>query len=155
MRLKKHPEGGYYRETYRSRDILPKSVLPKRFKRERPASTCIYFLLEGKDISALHRLRSDEIWHHYAGGSIVLHVFAPNGRHSKFRLGPAPQKGDAPQVLIKTGLWFGAELTHRRSYALLGCTVAPGFHCSDFELGDRKKLLKLFPSHKALIEKLT
>jgi predicted cupin superfamily sugar epimerase len=152
--LEPHPEGGYFRQTYRSQDVIAAAALPARFGGPRPASTAIYFLLKGSQHSALHRLRADEVWHHYAGASLTLHQIHPDGRLVAARLG-RPAGGDAvPQLVVPAGCWFGATVDDTRSYALVGCTVAPGFSFEDFELGDPDSLVALFPRHERLIRRL-
>jgi uncharacterized protein len=152
--LAAHPEGGYYRETYRSSLSIGEAALPTEFGGPRIASTAIYFLLSGTDFSALHRLRSDEIWHFYAGGPLIVHV-VDRGKRSDLRLGNDPDHGQALQAVVKAGCWFGSRLEQPNSYALVGCTVAPGFDFDDFELGKRSDLIRLYPQHKELIEQLT
>ena len=153
--LVRHPEGGYFRETYRSSDTIAAAGLPPRFNGSRAAGTAIYFLLRGSDQSALHRLRADEVWHHYAGSSLTLHQIHPDGRLIQVRLGRPGGGGGVPQVVVPSGCWFGATVDDPRSYALVGCTVAPGFCMEDFELGDRTALVEQFPQHDALIVRLT
>ena len=147
--LSKHPEGGYYRETYRcNMKILYKN-------RYRSISSGIYFLLDGSEFSAFHRLRSDEMWHFYAGGSLTLHVISRHRRYSLIKLGNDLEDGDVFHTVIRYGSWFGATVDDRLSYSLLGCTVSPGFDFQDFELGQRKKLIEMYPEYRSIIEKLT
>lgn len=153
--LRPHPEGGFYSETYRSPEMIPAEGLPSRYGAARSFSTAIYFLLKGDQISALHRLRSDEMWHFHAGGALVVHIIEADGAHRAIRVGPEPEDGDRFQALAPAGCWFGAELADAGGFALVGCTVAPGFSFDDFELGDRDHLLRLYPRHQALIERLT
>jgi len=153
LQLKKHPEGGYYREVYRAAEMFYFDAPPKALKRN--ASTSIYFLLEGKQVSKFHRLKSDEQWHFYDGSSIKLYVIDEKGKLSEYLLGGNLAKGEAFQLVIKKNNWFAAELINKRGYALIGCTVAPGFDFNDFELADRKTMLEMFPNHSGLIEKLT
>jgi len=115
----------------------------------------IYFLLEGENFSAFHRLRSDEIWHFYAGGTIAVHVIDPDGSYSKIQLGSDPQAGEVFQAVVKAGSWFASKVRDPKSFALAGCTVAPGFDFADFELGKRSELVKLYPQHRDLIEQFT
>ena len=148
-----HPEGGFYRETYRDTLTLP--GLPERFAGSRSASTAIYYLLERGDMSALHRIASDEVWHHYAGGALTVHVLHPSGRHEVLRLGLDLAAGERPQAVVPAGAWFGARLEGDHDFALVGCTVAPGFDFRDFELGTREALLADFPDQAALVRELT
>jgi hypothetical protein len=152
--LQPHPEGGFFRETYRSADAIDAGCLPARFPGTRPCSTAIYFLLRGDQRSALHRLRADEMWHFYAGGALTLHVIDRNGRLSVPVLGPDIERGESFQVVVKAGCWFGATVNDAASYTLAGCTVSPGFGLEDFELGDREALVRLYPDHAALIVRL-
>jgi predicted cupin superfamily sugar epimerase len=153
--LEQHPEGGYYRQTYRADLILPQEALPTQFTGSRPASTAIYFLLGGEDFSALHRLRSDELWHFYVGGSLIVHVLEENGQHSEIQLGSDPEAGEVLQAVVKAGRWFASRLKDSRSFALVGCTVAPGFDFGDFELAKREDLLERYPQHRQLIQSST
>jgi hypothetical protein len=155
LRMVKHPEGGYYRETFRSADEIQVAGLPARYGASRSASTAIYFLLEGNEISALHRIQSDEVWHFYAGSALTLHVIAPGGHARTCVLGPDVDRGDAFQAVVPARHWFGATVNDTSSFALVGCTVAPGFCFEDIELGDRGALVAKYPQHRALIERLT
>src|SRR5579862_7268421 len=101
-----HPEGGYYRETYRSSLSIARQALPAQFTGPRLVSTAIYFLLEGKNFSAFHRLRSDELWHFYAGGPLVVHVIDEHGRYSEILLGSDPEAGQTFQAVVRAGCWF-------------------------------------------------
>jgi predicted cupin superfamily sugar epimerase len=155
LALRPHPEGGFYRETYRSdRRVLIENQ-PGDTKRARAASTTIYFLLNGDDFSAFHRLRSDETWHFYVGGTLVVHVIDHVGQTLEMVLGPDPDKNESFQAVVRAGCWFGSRPKEPKSFALLGCTVAPGFEFEDFELGKRGDLLTQFPQHRELITMLT
>jgi predicted cupin superfamily sugar epimerase len=149
LALKPHPEGGYYRETYRaSHPVTGAGGLT------RAASTAIYVLLEPGDFSALHRVKSDEVWHHYVGSPLELHLLRPDGDHKTIRLGADILTGQEPQVVVPAGVWQGA-VAAGPGFALCGCTVAPGFDFADFEMPGRDALLRLFPGQRALIESLT
>ncbi len=152
--LAPHLEGGWYRQTYRSSLLLEKRLLPG-YSGDRVASTTIYFLLAGDEFSSLHRLRSDEGWHFYAGSPLVVHMLTPEGEYHEHLLGSDPEKGQHFQAMVPGGCWFGASLVHPGSFALLGCTVAPGFDYSDFEIASRAALLREFPQHSAIITRLT
>ena len=155
LNLAPHPEGGWYRETYRAAESIPRAGLPGRFAGARPMATAIYFLLSADSFSALHRIRSDELWHFYAGGALTLHLIEPEGAYRSLRLGPDLAAGESFQGTVPAGCWFGAEVTAPGGFALVGCTVAPGFDFADFELGERAELLRRYPAHRALIERLT
>lgn len=129
-----HPEGGFYRETYRSE-----------------FSTAIFYLLTRGNKSKLHRIKSDEIWHFYGGDSItIVELLTENESYKETRLSK-----ENVQYTVPANIWFGAYLSEDSFYALTGCTVAPAFHFKDFELADRETLLKQFPLASSIIEKLT
>jgi uncharacterized protein len=153
--LTPHPEGGYFRQTYCADLIIARAALPPNFTGPRPASTAIYFLLDGENFSAFHRIRSDELWHFYAGDFLEIHVIDPDGGYSRIFLGSNPDNGENFQAVVKAGCWFASRVQDPHSFALVGCTVAPGFDFGDFELASRSHLSRLFPQHKSLIEKLT
>ena len=148
-------EGGYYKVTYRSDDILSEEKLPKRYETERALSNAIYYLLEPGTFSALHRLESDEIWHFYAGDAVELSLIHSDGRSETIRLGSDVLAGENPQFPVRRGTWMGAKLVDGGKYALLGTTMAPGYEDADFEIGDRAAFLEKFPDHGALIRSLT
>ncbi|RKY95152.1 MAG: hypothetical protein DRQ13_07450 [Ignavibacteriae bacterium] len=154
LQLKLHPEGGYYKEIYRAGEIILPEHLPKRYKSSRNFSTSIYFLLEGNQVSNFHRLKSDEQWHFYDGSSIVLYVIDEAGNLNKILLGRSIEKGESLQTVIKYNSWFAAELSNKTSFALISCTVTPGFDFNDFELGNRDELIKTFPHFGELFYKL-
>ncbi len=155
LQLQRHPEGGWYRETYRSPERIPADALPDRFGGARSFATAIYFLLEGGDFSAMHRIRSDELWFFHAGSPLVITAIAPDGTLSRQTIGCDPAGSAFPQALVPAGSWFGARLLDPASYALVSCTVAPGFDFADFELAHRYDLLALYPHHDAVIAELT
>ena len=155
LNLQIHPEGGYYRETYRSSEVISVNNLPDRYTGSRSYYTSIYFLLTGKDISAFHRIKSDEIWHFYFGSSITLYRIDPDGMLFKTKIGNDLDNGELFQTYVKAGHWFGAKVNDPSSFTLVGCTVAPGFDFADFELGNRKELIKAYPRHREIIELLT
>lgn len=153
--LESHPEGGYFRQTYRSELMIPPQALPSTFGGPRAVSTAIYFLLEGNNFSAFHRLRSDEMWHFYAGSPLLVHVIDPAGHYSAILLGNDPEAGQAFQAVVRAGCWFASHVADWKNWALVGCTVAPGFEFEDFEMGKRNELMAAYPQHRALIERLT
>jgi hypothetical protein len=155
LKLQKHPEGGYFKEIYRSSGIISKKNLPHRYGGSRNFSTAIYFLLNNSEVSKLHRLKSDEIWHFYDGSPLMIYIINKKGVLVQVKLGKDIEKGEKLQVVINAGGWFGAKVVRKSSYSLIGCTVAPGFDFNDFELGHRTNLIKSFPRHKLLINQLT
>lgn len=155
LKMQEHPEGGWYKETYRSSEIICRKHLPLRFNGDRSISTAIYFLLESNNFSAFHRIKQDEIWHFYCGSVITLHVIDPKGNYDKFDLGIDPIKKQQPQLTIDAGCFFAAEIEQLNNFALVGCTTAPGFDFADFEMPDRATLLQKYPQHKLIIMKLT
>ena len=155
LQLSPHPEGGYFREIYRSDETLLNNNLPSRYSSSKAFSTSIYFLLEGSQVSKFHKLKSDEQWHFYDGTAIILYTIDDEGEFGSKLVGSKVEDGESFQVNIKRGTWFGAEVIDKTSFALAGCTVAPGFDFSDFELAKRDNLLKDCPMHKEIIIKLT
>ncbi len=154
LKLEKHPEGGWYREIYRSSENILSAGLPARFEGERSFCTSIYFLLSGDEFSALHRIKQDELWHFYAGDGLSVHVIDRAGLYREKKLGQNLEKGDSFQHVVRAGDWFGASVSSGAS-ALVGCTVAPGFDFADFEMPGRDHLLALYPQHSDIIKRLT
>ena len=155
LNLGKHPEGGYFREVYRSLEEIPAKALPARFEGARSFSTSIYFLLPGDEISVFHKIRSDEIWHFYKGAFIRIHIIDSKGNYSTLVLGDDPFNSSSFQQVVPQGSWFAAESLDPLSFSLAGCTVAPGFDFKDFEMAERETLMELFPQHGAIIEHFT
>lgn len=153
--LQPHPEGGYFKETYRSPDLISTKGLPDRFPGARTASTGIYFLLENGNFSAFHKIKSDEMWHFYEGDMIEIFTIKPNGVLEKIKLGRNIENGETFQALIPAECWFASRVNKKGSYGLVGCTVAPGFDFMDFELANRQELAGEFPEHAEIISELT
>ena len=149
-----HPEGGYYKEVYRSGEIIPVTVLPARFKGDRVFATGIYFLLLQNNFSAFHRILSDEGWHFYAGGSLLVHVIHPDGVYEIIRLGNDFSRGEVFQAMVPAGSWFASECAPGVDFSFVGCTVSPGFDFADFELAFEAELTKQYPQHTAVITRL-
>jgi uncharacterized protein len=150
LELEPHPEGGFFRETFRA---------PLRIDgasgRARLASTAIYFLLPPGEFSAFHEVRdADEIWHHYLGEAVEIHTIAPDGAYAMRVLGADLAVGQEPQVVVGAGT-LQAAAPRGRSYALCGCTVAPGFDFADFVMPSRSELVRRFPAHADVIRRLT
>lgn len=153
LNLIPHPEGGYYKEIYRADEIIPKGIIDD-FSGNRNLSTSIYYMLVTNDVSHLHKIKSDEIWHFYEGSAIIIHLIKSNGNYEKFVLGNNPPTENFQVIIPKNNL-FAAELKDKSSYALVGCTVAPGFHFDDFTLAERNRLIEDYPKLKKLILKFT
>jgi hypothetical protein len=157
LTLEPHPEGGFFRETYRSPLVIQQSALPAGFRGSRNASTAIYFLLAGADFSALHRLAADEVWHFYNGSTLLVHSIDSCGNYTVIKLGQNAEADEQFQCVVPGGHWFASCLEEPEpdTYALVGCTVAPGFHFADFTLARRADLLARYPQHRDVIHKLT
>lgn len=155
LELQPHPEGGFYRETYRDKGIIPHQALPQRFKGSRSYSTAIYFLLPKGTFSALHRISADEVWHFYLGGPMTVAQISPSGDVEKIILGSDIEMGQRLQYVVPAGYWFGAYPNDGTEYSLVGCTVAPGFDFADFEMAERSQLLQNFPQAKDVVMQLT
>jgi len=153
LQLKKHPEGGYYREIYRAGEMI--TIEAPKEKLRRNYSTSIYFLLEGREVSKFHRLKFDELWHFYDGSSVKIYQIDDEGNLSETIIGSNIGEGENFQAVIRKNRWFAAEVINKKSFALVGCTVAPGFDFSDFELAARSELIKLFPEHLLVINRFT
>jgi len=163
--LQPHPEGGYFRETYRAGETIAGAALPRRFGGERSISTAIHFLLEAGQRSRLHRIKADEVWHFYTGDPLIVVEIDGTGRLKTTQLGGDFASGAVYQHVVPAGAWFGATLAEggrfaptgiaQAGFALVGCTVAPGFDFADFELADRAALLAEYPAHQDWIHRLT
>lgn len=146
LNLLPHPEGGYYREVYRSGDTIGHP----EHSRERNLATSIYFLLEGENISHFHELSSDELWYYHDGKGANIHVF-DKGQYQSYELSKDP-KGQL-QVLLPAHSEFAAEVIGQDGYVLMGCVVTPGFDFEDFRLLKKKEMLEKYPGHSELIER--
>lgn len=149
LQLLPHPEGGYFKEVFRSgTEVMrpPPSLLPKK------ACTSIYYLLEGTDFSGFHRIASDEIWYFHKGAPLHIHVIDEAGEHLTLELSDEPTGNLS--IVIKAGLWFAAEIPSASGFTLASCAVAPGFEFSEFEMGGREQLTALYPQHGGIFVKL-
>jgi predicted cupin superfamily sugar epimerase len=155
LNLTPPPEGGYYRESYRSGKTIPNNALPRRYKGDRAYSTAIYYLLTPDTFSSLHRLGTDEVYHFYLGDPVEMLQLLPEGRGKVIRLGDEIKNGMHLQVAVPRGTWQGSRLIPDGKCALLGTTVAPGFEFADFEIGRRNELLLSHPRFRDLIVALT
>lgn len=150
-------EGGYFSQTYCSDENLPASALPARYRGARPIGTAIYYLLtvEPDCFSAMHKLRTDEIYHFYLGDPVEMLLLHPGGKGERVTLGPDVPGGQRVQFVAPRDVWQGSRVMDGGSFALLGATMAPGFAPEDFEAGKRDVLTRDFPKHAELIRKLT
>ena len=148
-------EGGYFRETYRSTESLPSDSLPERYVSTRSFSTAIYYLLTPETFSAMHRLKSDEIFHFYMGDPVEMLQLLPDGTGTIITIGQDIMAGMQPQVLVPMQVWQGARLKPGGKFALLGTTVSPGFDYCDYETGYRDLLVAGYPQFQDLIISLT
>lgn len=153
-RLQPHPEGGYYTRTYCSNEQIAAAHLPERFNGDRFISTAIYFLLEGNQFSAFHRIKSDELWHFYAGDGLHIYVIHEDERGEILKLGNDLENGFLFQQVVKAGCWFASKPVHENGFAFVGCTVAPGFDFEDFEMGEKNVLMQQYPQHREWIKNL-
>lgn len=154
LSLLPHPEGGYFKETYRANDMLPVGVFGDRFSGPRNACTGIYYLLEAGDFSAFHRIRSDEMWHFYAGGALELHMLDQRG-HRMVRIGRDVLNGEVLQFVVPAGTWFAATPAPASAFSLLGCTVSPGFDFADFEMAGASDLTQRYPAHADIVTRFS
>ena len=152
--LQPHPEGGFYRETYRCDEKIAAAGLPTRYGSDRNLSTAIYYLMTPDSYSALHRVQSDEVFHFYAGDPVTMLQLHGDGRGESIILGQDILAGQQLQVVVPSGAWQGMTLNDGGAFALLGATVSPGFDFADFEGGAGDVLTRQYPSFAAWIERL-
>lgn len=153
LELLPHPEGGFYKETYRAMES--NSFVMNGQKKNRNLSTAIYFLMECGNFSAFHRIQSDELWHFYTGDPLEIVIIEPSGKLEKILMGSNPENGECLQAVVPANVWFGSRPLQGSTYSLVACTVSPGFDFQDFELAQKENLLHQFPKHKQIIEELT
>ena len=152
LNLQPHPkEGGHFRETYRSPHQVAAANLPPGYAGARSIATAIYYLLTPDTFSALHRLPGDEIFHHYLGDAVEMLLLHPDGRGQTIHLGKDLSAGQSPQVVVPANVWQGSRLLAGGQFALLGCTMSPGFDYADYQHGDRDELLAQYPSESRRI----
>ncbi len=154
FKLQRHPEGGWYHQTYKSNELIPAAGLPERFKGDRSFSTAIYFLLEQGNFSAFHKIKSDECWHFYAGDPLHVYMIGQSGELTTITLGSDFENGQLFQYVVPANCWFASRPAINSKYSFVGCTVAPGFEFEDFDLADCDELSLLYPQHATLIKEL-
>ena len=142
-----HPEGGFYKETYRSSELCLNGT--------RNLKTVIYFLLRSEDISHFHRIKSDEMWYYHSGSPLIVHSIDDQGIYKEQKVGINFSEGEIPQYLVPKNTIFGSTVLEKDSYSLVSCSVSPGFDFEDFELFKQSDLLEQFPLHHKIISKLT
>ena len=147
LEMKPHPEGGFYKETYRSEELCLNGT--------RNLKTVIYFLLRSEDVSHFHRIKSDEMWYYHAGSPLIVHSIDDQGIYKEQKVGINFSEGEIPQYLVPKNTIFGSTVLEKDSYSLVSCSVSPGFDFEDFELFKQADLLEQFPLHHKIISKLT
>ncbi len=146
-RLQPHPEGGWYKETYKSNESISKHALPVRFNEDRQFSTAIFFLLEKGNFSAFHKIKSDECWHFYAGGRLLIYIIDEAGKLNTIKLGPNILNDEVCQFVVPANSWFASIPDADTEFSFVGCTVSPGFDFNDLELANGTLLSKEYPQH--------
>lgn len=154
LEMNKHPEGGYYKEMYRSNDQIPRASLPQRFNGDRNFATAIYYLLSGNDKSHLHKIDADEMWLFLAGSPMLVHYINTDNELVTMRIGK-PEQGGSFFGVVPHGAWFCAEPEDKTGFSLVSCVVAPGFDFKGFILGTGDELLAEYPQHREFILKFT
>jgi hypothetical protein len=149
LHLLPHPEGGYYRETYRAEEVIT-----NRNGQPRSVCTSIYYLLENNDKSHFHRIQSDELWYFHQGQALEI-LYIDQGQLHIVLIGNDLESGAVPSFRVPAGLWFSARVKDRKGFGLVSCTVAPGFDFADFELAKKTELISEFPHLKDVIEEFT
>jgi len=160
LRLDPHPrEGGWFRQTWRAEETIPAQALPARYEHGRDAGraagTAIYYLLEPDSFSEMHKLASDEVFHFYLGDAVEMLQLWPDGTGRRVVLGPGVAGGEILQTVVPQGVWQGSRLVEGGRFALLGCTVSPGFEYADYESGGRTALVRGWPKWVEMIGRLT
>jgi predicted cupin superfamily sugar epimerase len=148
LNLQPHPEGGYFKEVFRSAMDVERVAKPGI----KQACTSIYYLLEGDDYSGFHRIRSDEVWYFHKGESLHIHAIDENGTYTLHRLSDMPEGNLS--VVIPAGQWFAAEMPSKSGFVLVSCAVAPAFDFNEFEMAKKQVLLAQYPQHAGVIERL-
>lgn len=148
LELQPHPEGGYYKEVFRSQQ----NIIREGAAVIKQACTSIYYLLENTDFSGFHRIASEEIWYFHKGEPLLIHVIDEKGRLTTHELSDEPTGSFS--VAVSAGLWFAAEIQSAKGFTLVSCAVAPGFEFNEFEMGTLAGLIELYPQHASILMKL-
>jgi len=154
LNLLAHPEGGYYRRTYQSKEQISDQELSVEFNGPRFLYTSIYFLLQSKDVSHFHRLKSDECWYFHAGSPLTIHVIHEDGTYEEVKLGTNLENNETLQYVVPKNSIFGSSVLEPDTFSLVGCMVSPGFDFQDFELFTQQELLTQYPEHHEVIKKI-
>ncbi|MEO6454977.1 MAG: cupin domain-containing protein [Ginsengibacter sp.] len=152
--LQPHPEGGWYKESYKSTAHISQNALPDNFNGARVFSTAIYFLLGQGNFSAFHRIKADECWHFYAGDPLLVYMIQQGGILDIIHLGNDIDKGQLFQYVVPANTWFASRPAPNSLFCFVGCTVAPGFEFADLELADAAELSLVYPEHEMIIKEL-
>ncbi|BAU53881.1 cupin domain-containing protein [Mucilaginibacter gotjawali] len=148
LNLQPHPEGGFYKEVFRSEmEVNRVSSTEKK-----QAITSIYYLLEGSDFSGFHRIASDELWYFHKGSPLLIHAIDLKGNYTALELSDATS--GSLSVAVKAGVWFASEIPSKTGFTLVSCAVAPGFEFSEFEMAKKQHLVTLYPHLRSTIERL-
>ncbi len=154
LELLPHPEGGYYKETFRSPIVIPTPRPERSTIVRRSLSTSILFLLLKDNFSAFHKIQQDELWYFQGGDGVCIHELSPEGEYIKHQLHLDPAIG-RPQILIPAHSWFASEVILGGEWSLSGCMVSPGFDFEDFEMAVREDLLKDYPKFEEVVRRMT
>ena len=148
-----HPrEGGWYVRTYEAGEFV---AVDERYDGQRRTGTAIYYLLEPGTFSEMHVLESDEIFHHYMGGAVEMLQLWTDGTSKRVVIGKDLNGGERPQAVVPRGVWQGSRLLIEEGWALLGCTVSPGFEFADYKSAGQEELIAKWPREREMITKLT
>ncbi|TCD28659.1 cupin domain-containing protein [Pedobacter psychrodurus] len=148
LQLAPHPEGGYYKETFRSKN----EIIRVNESEKKNACTSIYYLLEGYDFSGFHRLKSDEIWYFHKGEPIFIHIITSKGNYDCIEL--SDSSSGQLQAIVEANCWFAANIPSKSGFSLASCAVAPGFDFVEFEMAKKTSLLAEYPEHEAIVKEL-
>jgi len=146
LHLQPHPEGGYYKEVFRSKQ----QVLRNGADELKQACTSIYYLLEGADYSGFHRIASDELWYFHKGEPLLIHIVDELGVYSSIEL--SDTSSGVLSAVVKAGLWFASEIPSGNGFTLVSCAVAPGFEFNEFEMAEKQAMMLLYPQHAGLFD---
>jgi predicted cupin superfamily sugar epimerase len=162
LNLQPHPEGGYYKEVFRSQKLVlrtdsigfnsKKAAFNTDYDANKSAITSIYYLLEAGDFSAFHRLASDELWYFHNGEPLHIHVINLQGIHTILEL--SDSETGVLQAIIPPNTWFASEIASKTGYVLVSCAVAPGFEFTEFEMAKKGELITQHPQLQTILNKL-